>query len=215
MNYRVSYCTYEFEEIDIHLRTLRNRQEYGDDDGEAENLGISSAAWPIFGVVWPSSIVLAHYMLSRNIQKKRILEVGCGIGLTSLLLNHLKADITATDHHPEAQRFLDENTRLNRDIEIPFVRTGWGDDESELGEYDLIIGSDLLYEDEHVELLSQFINQHCKQKCEVIVVDPGRGRHRRFSRKMEMLGFDSNYITIDKTSDLDVPFGGKVLSCRR
>ena len=37
---------------------------------------------------------------------KRILEVGCGIGLSSLILNRLNADITATDYHPEAEKFL-------------------------------------------------------------------------------------------------------------
>ncbi|MCD8541365.1 MAG: hypothetical protein LRY22_01600 [Aliarcobacter cryaerophilus] len=53
-----------------------------------------------------------------NEQKnKRILEVGCGIGLSSLILNRLNADITATDYHPEAEKFLDINTELNKDDE--------------------------------------------------------------------------------------------------
>ena len=69
----------------------------------AKNLGIPSAMWPIFGLVWPSSIVLANFMLSYDYTNKRILEIGCGIGLTSLLLNNKFADISATDIHPEAE----------------------------------------------------------------------------------------------------------------
>ena len=40
-------------------------------------------------------------MFEFEIAGKRILEVGCGIGLASLVLNHRPGDITATDHHPQ------------------------------------------------------------------------------------------------------------------
>ena len=103
---RLSYQTVEFGEIDIHLCTLRNRQEFHDPDGVAENLGISSALWPIFGVVWPSGLVLAHYICDYNTSSKRILELGCGMALSSLLLNKQHANITATDYHPETGAFL-------------------------------------------------------------------------------------------------------------
>lgn len=211
MTVRVCYSTHEFDEVDIHLRTLRSNQEFEDKNGVAEDLGISSAAWPIFGVVWPSGQVLAHHLFKSDFADKRILEVGCGIGLTSVLLNHLHADITATDYHPEVENFLLKNTHLNQDAVIPFVRTGWSDSKSDLGEFDMIIGSDLLYEDEHIEILSAFIIQHCKPHCDIILVDPGRGRHARFSRKMEALGF-TLYMT--KPADieyLDQPFKGVVL----
>ena len=101
-NLRLCYQTIEFGKIDIHLCTLRDRQEFYDPEGIAEQLGISPASWPIFGVIWPSSLVLAHYISSYNTGTKRILEVGCGTALSSLLLNKKNANITATDHHPEA-----------------------------------------------------------------------------------------------------------------
>ena len=186
---RVRYQTTEFGNIDIHTRALRDNQEFSDDEGIAEALGISSATWPLFGIVWPSGEILAHLMSDFNIAGKRILEVGCGIALSSLLLNHRHADITATDYHPEAGNFLQENTELNDDKDIPFLRTGWEDGDSTLGEFDLIIGSDVLYETAHAMLLSEFINQHAKAHCEVILVDPGRGHHAPFSKAMVKLGY--------------------------
>ena len=57
---RVRYQTLEFAHTDIHLRTLRDNQEYADVDGIALELGISSATWPLFGIVWASGTVLAH-----------------------------------------------------------------------------------------------------------------------------------------------------------
>jgi hypothetical protein len=109
---RIRYQTIEFGDVDIHLRTLRDRQQYLDVDDVAGKLGISSATWPLFGVVWVAG--------------KRILKVGCGIALASLVLNHRFADITATNYHPEAGHFLVENVQLNKGKEIPFVRMGWG-----------------------------------------------------------------------------------------
>ena len=101
---RLRYHTIEFGELDIHLRTLRDNQQFSDDEGEAEALGISSAFWPLFGIVWDSGNVLAHLMVEYEIVGLRILEVGCGIALASLVLNHRLADITATAQAVTAER---------------------------------------------------------------------------------------------------------------
>ena len=215
MTYRVSYKTHEFDDVDIHLHTLRSKQEFFDKNKAAEKLGISSAAWPFFGLVWPSGLVLAHYLFKYDVGDKRILEVGCGIGLSSLLLNHLKADITATDYHPEAEAFLIKNTALNQDPEIPFVRLDWGNLQSQMGKFDLIVGSDLLYEDQHVDLLASFIQRHCKPQCEIILVDPGRGRHARFSKKMAALGFLHDISKPRNVDYLDKPFKGVIVHYSR
>lgn len=213
---RVRYQTIEVGDADIHVRTLRDTQQFQDDDGEAERLGISSASWPIFGVIWPSSKILAHLMIDFDIEGKRVLEVGCGIGLSSLVLNHRHVDITATDYHPAVGIFLDENVALNHGKMIPFVRTDWAYEESGLGKFDLVIGSDLLYEHDHAELLSGFIDRHTKATCEVIIVDPGRGHHARFSKKMISLGYNHSQSLPKHTEKyLDKPFKGQVLCYTR
>lgn len=212
---RVRYQTIEFSDIDIHVRTLRDNQEFLDVDGEAEKLGISSAIWSLFGIIWPSSEVLANLMLDYQIGSKRILEVGCGIGLASLVLNHREADITATDYHPEAGNFLDANVQLNNGREIPFVRTGWEDEKSSLGKFDLVIGSDILYERFYVKPLADFINQHAKPHCDVILVDPGRPHHASFSKKMISLGYTHSQRKPAHTDYLTKPFKGKILHYQR
>ena len=171
---------------------MRNRQEFFDKNEKAEKLGISSSQWSLFGIVWPSSIVLANYMLKKDCTNKKVLEIGCGIGLSSLLLNKQKVNITATDYHPEVQTFLNNNTKLNNDIKIPFVLTNWTDTKnSELLRFDIIIGSDLLYERDSAKILSNFINNHAKKSCTVILVDPKRGYEAKFSKYMLEFGFKS------------------------
>ncbi|MDD9301136.1 MAG: methyltransferase domain-containing protein [Desulfobacter sp.] len=213
--FRICYKTIEVGSIDIHVRTLRDIMQFSDIDRVAEKLGISSAAWPMFGVVWPSGEILANFMLDYNVKGKRILEVGCGIGLASLVLNHRLADIWATDYHPEAGSFLAENVILNKGKKIPFVRTGWAGDENDLGRFDLIIGSDLLYERDHVGLLSAFIDDHAKKQCAVVIVDPGRGNHASFSKQMKVLGYSHAQRKPANSEYLDKPFKGQILMYSR
>ncbi len=186
---RVRYQTIEFGKTDIHMRTLRDRQEFHDPDGTAADLGIPSSIWSLFGVIWASSEVLARLMYEYDIKGLRILEVGCGTGLASMVLNHRCADISATDYHPEVETFLAENVKLNNAQTIPFTCADWADKNDELGEFDLIIGSDLLYERGHATLLSDFIDHHAKPGCTVILIDPGRGHQARFSKAMVELGY--------------------------
>jgi predicted nicotinamide N-methyase len=212
---RLRYRTVEFGKVDIHLCTLRDKQEFHDPTGVAGELGISSAAWSTFGVVWPSSLVLAHYMADYETDSKRVLEIGCGMALSSLLLNKQCADITATDYHPEARKFLQRNTLLNEDKMIAFERVNWVDKNENLGLFDLIIGSDLLYEDAHVELLSNFIERHSKPSCEVILVDPGRGRKTKLSSRMVEFGFTASHHKPSHTDYLDKEFKGHILKFER
>lgn len=208
---RVRYQTIEFGKVDIHLCTLRDKQEFEDPDDEALKLGISSATWSLFGVIWPSSLVLAHHMAGQNTEGKRILEIGCGMALSSLLLNKREDDITATDYHPEAGNFLQRNTVLNNDRDIDYQRIDWADEIDSLGRFDMIIGSDLLYEDQHVQLVADFINRHANPVCEVILVDPGRGRKSKLSAQMEKYGFSYSHFRPENTEYLEKPFKGHIL----
>lgn len=81
------------------IRALADKQQYADPDQTAASAGISSAQWSLFGQVWPAGQLLAEAMATREIAGRRILELGCGLGLASLVLRMRGADIVASDHH--------------------------------------------------------------------------------------------------------------------
>jgi len=137
------------------------------------------------------------------------------MALSSLLLNKKHADITATDYHPESQKFLKRNVLLNGDEQIPFEQTEWGSQNDNLGLFDTIIGSDLLYEDNHIKLLADFIEAHAKPACEVIIVDPGRGRKNKLIARMINFGFASSQLRPSHTDYLDKEFKGHILEFNR
>jgi len=177
------------------IRSLLDHQQYHDPDGEAERLGISSALWPLFGLLWPSAIYLAGHLALRPLRTgERILEIGCGLALPSMVCHRRGARVTASDCHPLAGPFLRKNLHLNRLPPTLAYRHGhWGPDAPSAqpsqaqpltGRHDLIIGSDLLYERDTPAALAGFIDRHARPEAHAWIVDANRGHRQAFSHHM-------------------------------
>lgn len=214
---------------DLMIRSLLDRQQYHDPTGAAERLGICSASWPLFGLLWPSSVHMAQRLLHRPVKEdERILEIGCGLAIPTLVGRRRGARITASDRHPLARKFLEANARMN-DVPLVKYRHGqWGnshavctrDAGAELlsARYDLILGSDLLYDRDAPRLLADFIDDHAEEDAEVWIVDPDRGHRPAFTRHMAGFGFE--LIGEDRIEDVpatnsDDAYKGRMLTYRR
>jgi 2-polyprenyl-3-methyl-5-hydroxy-6-metoxy-1,4-benzoquinol methylase len=200
---------------DLRVRSLLDRQQFHDPLGEAQGQGISEAQWPLFGMLWPSGRVLAHAMLSFELRGRRILEVGCGLAFASLVLHRRGGDITASDCHPLAAAFLLENLRLNGLPEMKYEPGHWSRANPRLGLFDLIIGSDLLYDREQPEALSQFIDRHSAPSVEVLIADPDRGNQAGFNRKMGVLGYSHTESRVSCLPGDGGPYKGRLHNYHR
>ncbi|MDC7706705.1 class I SAM-dependent methyltransferase [Vogesella indigofera] len=187
--YQVKFESVLIGDTRYPIRSLLDGNQYHDPDGAAAAAGIPEAAWPLFGLVWPSARIMADAMLSKNIRGKRILEVGCGLGLASLVLQQRGGDITASDCHPLTDSFLQHNAQRCGLPAVPYLNGNWGTANPALGKFDLIIGSDLLYDRELPSQLAGFLDRHCADNAEVIVLDPGRGNKNAFTRAMQARGY--------------------------
>jgi len=212
---RFTYKDYHIGGECYHIRSLLDKQQYADPEGVAGRLGIGPGTWSLFGVVWPSGQILAQLMESRAVEGLRILEVGCGLALASLVLQRRGADVTVSDHHPEMPLFLKNNTALNNLDDIAVIGGDWGDEERAAEKFDLIIGSDLLYERDHYAQLSAFIDRHAKAEASVVIVDPNRGHVGKFNRCMAALGYGCMEERADTVLEGDEPYRGRILSYRR
>ena len=211
------------------IRSLLDRQQFSDRLGEADRLGISSAAWPLFGLAWPSGAHLAARIALRPVDsRERILEIGCGLALASLVGHRLGADMTASDCHPLAERFLEENLRLNQLGPMKYCHGHWGAGSLPperadapprspvTGLFELIIGSDLLYERDANADLAAFIGLHSSAEGEVWVVDPNRGNRPAFNRQMAAQGFSMREESLNRLAAAGVEaYRGRVLIYRR
>lgn len=200
---------------DLEIRSLLDRQQYADPLGEAEAVGISPACWPLFGQVWPSSQKLADLMQVWELGSRRVLEIGCGLGLPSLVIHRRGGNITASDCHPLTESFLRANLLLNQLVGMEYRIGNWGRSVSAMGEFDLIIGSDVLYERSHPEQLAAFLQLHAAARAEVLIIDPNRSNRRAFHRAMALLGFDLTETMLDAPLDDGSPYRGRLLHYRR
>jgi len=200
---------------DLVIRSLLDKQQYSDPLGEAERMGISSAMWPLFGLLWPSGAHLAARMALRPVDPtERVLEIGCGLGLASLVGHRRGADVTASDCHPMAAAFLAENVRLNGLAPMKYRHGHWSAAEHEQdapagagpsptgvhGHFDLIIGSDLLYERDANANLAHFIGPPCQPHGRDL---DHRSRPRQpaaFNRQMAEQGFAMREEKLDRVA---------------
>ena len=187
--YQVKTETFAVGGVDTVIRSLLDRQQFADPLGDALRIGISSASWPLFGLVWPSALVLAAHMQDVPLGLRRVLEVGCGLALASLVVHRRAGRITATDRHPLTEAFLLENLRLNAMAPLRYQQGDWATPNPLLGRFDLIVGSDVLYDRDQPQALSQFIARHASPGAQVLIVDPDRGNRASFTRKMDALGY--------------------------
>lgn len=79
--YEVKFETLLIDNIDFQIRSLKDRQQFDDPDGIAEDMGISSSQWSLFGIVWPSALALTNTMVHFDTDGKRVLEIGCGLAI--------------------------------------------------------------------------------------------------------------------------------------
>jgi predicted nicotinamide N-methyase len=155
---------------------------------------------------------------------ERILEIGCGLALASLVGHRRGADITASDYHPLAASFLRENERLNGLTPLPYQHGRWSQGlmsgAAQLrqphlvvsGRFDLIVGSDVLYERDDSGSLPWFISQHAAPGAQVWIVDPDRSNRVAFNRQMAALGLTMSEQRIDIAASAGVSaYKGRLL----
>jgi predicted nicotinamide N-methyase len=208
MRLKYRYQNFELGDHTVRLRIPINLEKAIEDEKQVP--GISREAFPLFGIVWSSGEVMAFLMLETPVRSKRILEIGCGLGLSSLLLKLRGAEVTAMDIHPLAGELLAGNSVMNECGEIPFVVGSWGDDELDLGDFDLIVGSDILYEPRHASRLADFLDRHLAPNGEIIVVDPDRGQALSFEHSMNEIGFHCDAWRPEFVDHLNIPYAGKI-----
>lgn len=148
---------------------------------------------PYFGILWPAGRVLAQFLIERPLPKeRRILEVGCGLAVPSLLLSKLldrDVVLSATDLHPDVPVFLTRNRELNSVDRPDFVSLDWREGGTKDSTWDLILASDVLYDKTQPDSLLKFLKQALAPGGRVLIADPGRTYFAGFLDDARQHGF--------------------------
>jgi len=145
-------------------------------------------AIPYYASLWPSATALAEALWERRdtLPGRRVLELGCGLGLPSIVAAKLGAVVTATDFHPDARQWCEANAVANNTA-LTFHACDWSAPPA-WEPFDVVIGSDLIYERRHIPALATCIGKLCAADGLVMIADPGRDGLPQLTEAMQAGG---------------------------
>jgi 2-polyprenyl-3-methyl-5-hydroxy-6-metoxy-1,4-benzoquinol methylase len=148
-----------------------------------------------WNIAWPTALALSRYLASAfplaRMKGRRVLVVGCGVGLESVVLAKLGARVWALDHVPEALRLVKQNCELNAIAPVHTICCCWQDAKRarRIGHYDMLIGSDVLYEPEDGEWIKSLLTATVKPEGVALFADPLREGVEEFFQGLAASGF--------------------------
>ncbi len=129
---------------------------------------------PYWADIWPSSTVLSTLIAARDGRGRRALELGCGLGLVTIGALRAGYEVTATDYYDDALLFARYNGITNTEREPRTRMVDWRHLPDDLGLFDLVLASDVLYERSYATLVAETIVATLKPDGVALIADPGR-----------------------------------------
>ena len=129
---------------------------------------------PYWADVWPSSLILAGRLLELDGSGQTALELGCGVGLSTLAATNAGFDVLATDYYQDALDVTRANVFRNLGRSARTQLVDWRHIPRDLGTFDLVFASDVLYEKEYALLLPIILCRVLQPQGTALIADPGR-----------------------------------------
>lgn len=135
---------------------------------------------PYWAAVWESANAVGEFALAMNLNWKlaSVLDLGCGMGNAGMILAAAGAQVTLADIDRDALLFAELNTWPWRGA-CSVNRVNWNVDRLDRT-FDLIIGSDVLYERDQWEGLEAFMKIHLNKNGRALIGEPGRAQAESF-----------------------------------
>lgn len=142
---------------------------------------------PYWAQAWEAADGMMAFLLEQDLNGQSVLDVGCGLGLTSAAALHRGANVVLGDNAPPALLFAEINTWPWRE-RANVVHLDWHT--TTLGRrFDWIVGSDILYDRADIPFLDRFFRNHLADAGRLILSDPSRAMTKDFLKEFEGLSW--------------------------
>lgn len=144
---------------------------------------------PFWAVLWPAAIGMARFLWQGpNLSGSRVLELGAGLGLAGIVAAAKGGRVCQTDFIPEALEFCKFNAALNKMVIDDRPLADWRQFNLQ-GSFDLILGSDILYEPTLHPYLHKIFSNYLNPGGRIVLSDPGREDAKNFINQLVKEGF--------------------------
>ncbi|XP_062893920.1 elongation factor Ts, mitochondrial isoform X6 [Mobula hypostoma] len=147
----------------------------------------------VAGIVWDSALALCQYLDEQKISfcGRKVIELGAGTGIVGILAVLLGGDVTFTDL-PHALKEIKSNISVNVPSScihrLRVCALSWGHNHSQFpNDYDVILGSDIVYLPETYPLLVQTLQHLSTQRTTIYLSSKMRREHGAVSFYEEIL----------------------------
>ena len=163
---------------------------------------IKDEQMPYWAEIWPSAITLSSFIADElSLEGLRVVEIGAGVGMASVVAAWKGASVLATDYSLEALRFARYNGLKNR-VTLACERLDWRLVQCS-EQFDLLFAADVLYERVNLLPVVTAIDKLLKPGGVAYIADPRRRMAEQF---LELAA--ENHFTI--TSSPKKYFGGSM-----
>jgi predicted nicotinamide N-methyase len=129
---------------------------------------------PYWAELWPSAIVLAREIGSRQEPARRMLELGCGLGLVTIAALRAGHHVVASDYYEDALRFTRLNAARATGTEPDCLLLDWRRLPDDLPTFERIVAADVLYERPYGTIVANVLRRALSPGGVAVIADPGR-----------------------------------------
>ncbi len=149
---------------------------------------IKDEQMPYWAEIWPSSISLSSFIADElTVEGLRVVEIGAGVGMVSVVAARNGASVLATDYSLEALRFARYNSLKNR-VTLDTEKLDWRQVQCR-EQFDLLFAADVLYERVNLLPVVTAIDKLLKPGGISYIADPRRRMAEQFLELAEENNF--------------------------
>ena len=186
------------------LETLWNAM-CDDPDADDERLPYWTELWPstvdderlpYWTELWPSTVALCDWLQERReeIAGRPCLDMGCGLGLASIVARWLGARVLGMDYEADALHFARRNADANNVPQPGWAVMDWRQPALRPGSIERIWGGDIMYEKRFVAPVMRFLEHALSPDGVAWVAEPGRSVYDAFLQALHGGGWQGRRV---------------------
>jgi predicted nicotinamide N-methyase len=170
---------------------------------------------PYWADCWPSGRILAERLARETGQGRSLLELGCGIGLVSVVAAAAGFRVLASDYYADALEFTAANAERNGVDGVDTRLIDWRSLPDDLGEFDLVVAADVLYELPQAALIAEVLKRALSPGGWGLITDPGRRTAPALTEACSARGLQCQCVNRVSTTDAGAKLTVSLFEVRR